>query len=174
MVGVDIGIQLLAVAAGCHDYDTLIHRLELLEDEMKKYRGVVRRHLNGYNIFTKQCSLERTENMRHEIWQYKIEFVDFALDKNIFEKKRVHRKKALHGSDADGDGGELTLRSFTAETSKAYKNLPGKQKKIYKQIAAYISMPPYRKGDQSYRDLVDKIENLIGVGTEQNKKVTNK
>jgi hypothetical protein len=171
MVGVDIGIQLLAAAAGSwHDYDTLMQRLELLEDEMKK-RRVVRRHMNGYNIFTKQRSLERTENMR---FGSIIEFLDFALDKNVFEKKRVHRKKALHGSDADGDGGELTLRSFTAETSKAYKNLPGKQKKIYKQIAAYISMPPYRKGDQSYRDLVDKIENLIGAGTEQNKKVTNK
>src|SRR6056300_944132 len=163
MVGVDIGIQLLAAAAGSwHDYDTLRHRLELLEDEMKKHRGVVRRHLNGYNIFTKQCSLERTENMR---FGSTIEFLDYALDKNVFEKKRVHRKKALHGSDADGDGGALTLRSFTAETSKAYKNLPGKQKKIYKQIAAYISMPPYRKGDQSYRDLVDKIKNLIGAGT---------
>ena len=97
-------------------------------------------------------------------------FLDFALDKNIFEKKRVHRKKALHGSD--GDGGALTLKSFTAETSKAYKNLPGKQKMIYKEIAAYISMPPYRRGDRFYRDLVDKIENLIGAGTEQNKKVT--
>jgi len=161
MVGVDIGIQLLAVAAGWHDHDTLRHRLELLEDEMKKHR-VVRRHLNGYNIFTKQCSLERTENMR---FGSTIEFLDYALDKNVFEKKRVHRKKALHGSDADGDGGALTLRSFTAETSKAYKNLPGKQKKIYKQIAAYISMPPYRRGDQSYRDLVDKIKNLTGAGT---------
>ena len=130
---------------------------------------MVCRRLNGYNIFTKQRSLERTENMR---FGSTIEFLDYALDKNVFEKKRVHRKKALHGSDADGDGGALTLRSFTAETSKAYKNLPGKQKKIYKQIAAYISMPPYRRGDQSYRDLVDKIEILIEAGTEQNKKVT--
>lgn len=160
MVGVDIGIQLLAVAVGRHDYDTLMHRLELLEDEMKKHRGVVRRHLNGYNIFTKQRSLERTENMR---FGSTIEFLDFALDKNVFEKKRVHKKKAI----LDGDGGALTLRSFTAETSKAYKNLPGKQKKIYKEIAAYISMPPYRyrRGDRFYRDLVDKIENLIRAGT---------
>jgi hypothetical protein len=120
----DIGIRLLAAAAGWHDYHTLMQKLDLLEDEVKKHRVVCRR-LNGY--------------------------------------KRVHRKKPLHGSD--GDGGALTLRSFTAETSKAYKNLPGKQKKIYKQIAAYISMPPYRRGDQSYRDLVDKIKNLTGAGT---------
>ena len=85
------------------------------------------------------------------------------LIKTYLRRRRVHRKKPLHGSD--GDGGALTLRSFTAETSKAYKNLPGKQKKIYKQIAPYISMPPYRRGDQSYRDLVDKIKNLTGAGT---------
>jgi len=155
----DIGIGLLAAAAGWHDYDTLMQKLDLLEDEVKKHRVVCRR-LNGYNIFTKQRSLERTENLR---FGSTIEFLDFALDKNVFEKKRVHRKKPLHGSD--GDGGALTLRSFTAETSKAYKNLPSKQKKIYKQIAAYISMPPYRRGDQSYRDLVDEIKNLIGAGT---------
>jgi len=160
MVGVDIGIELLATAAG---YDAMMQKLESklerLEDEVKKHR-VVRRRLNGYNIFTKQRALERTDNITFDSI---FEFLDFALDKNVFEKKRVHRKKALHGSD--GDGGALTLRSFTAETSKAYKNLPGKQKKIYKQIAAYISMPPYRRGDQSYCDLVDKIKNLTGAGT---------
>ena len=109
----DIGIGLLASAAGWHDYDTLMQKLDLLEDEVKKHRVVCRR-LNGYNIFTKQRSLERTENMR---FGSTIEFLDFALDKNVLEKKRVHRKKPLHGSD--GDGGALTLRSFTAETSKA-------------------------------------------------------
>ena len=68
---------------------------------MKKHR-VVCRHLNCYNIFTKQRSLERTKNMR---FGSTIEFLDFAPDKYVFEKKRVHRKKALHGSD--GDGGAL-------------------------------------------------------------------
>jgi len=161
MVEVEVGrIELLTTAAE-HGamMQTLQSRIQQLEDEVKKHR-VVRRHLNGYNIFTKQRALERTDNITFDSI---FEFLDFALDKNVFEKKRVHRKKPLHGSE--GDGGALTLRSFTAETSKAYKNLPGKQKKIYKQIAAYISMPPYRRGDQSYRDLVDKIKNLIGAGT---------
>ena len=58
----DIGIELLAAAAGWHDYDTLMQKLDLLEDEVKKHRAVCRR-LNGYNIFTKQRSLERTDNM---------------------------------------------------------------------------------------------------------------
>ena len=92
-----------------------------------------------------------------------LEFVNYSLDKKVFEKKRVHRKKSRAAGSA-GDG-ESVLGSFIAETSKAYKNLPGKQKKIYKQIAAYISMPPYRRGDQSYRDLVNKIKNLTGAGT---------
>jgi len=70
-----------------------------------------------------------------------LEFLDFELDKNVFEKKRVHKKKTLHGSD--GDVGALTLSSFTAETLKAYKNLPGKHKEICKQIATFISIPPY-------------------------------
>ena len=94
MVGVDIGIGRLAVAAGCHDHDTLMH---ILEDEVKKHRVVCRR-LNGYNIFTKQRSLERTENMT---FGSILEFLDFELDKNVFEKKRVHKKKTLHGSDED-------------------------------------------------------------------------
>ena len=41
-----------------------------------------------------------------------------------------------------------------------------KEKKIYKEIAAYISIPPYRRGDRSYHDLVDKIENLVEVGAD--------
>lgn len=161
MVEVEVGrIELLTTAAD-HGamMQTLQSRIEQLEDEVKKHR-VVRRHLNGYNIFTKQCALERTGGIAFENI---IVFIDYAIENKVFEKKRVHRKKPLHGSD--GDGGALTLRSFTAETSKAYKNLPGKQKKIYKQIAAYISMPPYRRGDQSYRDLVNKIKNLTGAGT---------
>ena len=101
----DIGIGLLVAAADWHDYDILMQKkLDLLEDEMKKHRVVCPR-LNGYNIFTKQRSLERTENMR---FGSTIEFLDFALDKNVFEKKRVHRKKPLHGSN--GDAGALTLR----------------------------------------------------------------
>jgi hypothetical protein len=41
-----------------------------------------------------------------------------------------------------------------------------KEKKIYKEIAAYISIPQYRRGDRSYHDLVDKIENLVEVGAD--------
>jgi hypothetical protein len=75
----------------------------------------------------------------------------------------VHRKKSgAAGSAGDGDG-ESVLGSFIAETSKAYKNMSCKEKKIYKEIAAYISIPPYRRGERSYHDLVDKIENLVEV-----------
>ena len=117
----DIGMGLLAAAAGWHDYHTLMQKLDLLEDEVKKHRVVCRR-LNGYNIFTKQCSLERTENMR---FGSTIEFLDFALDKNVFEKKRVHRKKPLHGSDGDGgacgrgDGGRRAAANDAAEHQPA-------------------------------------------------------
>ena len=33
-------------------------------------------------------------------------------------------------------------------------------------FSAYISIPPYRRGDRSYHDLVDKIENLVEVGAD--------
>ena len=36
----DIGIGLLAAAAGWHDYHTLMQKLDLLEDEVKKHRVV--------------------------------------------------------------------------------------------------------------------------------------
>ena len=158
MVGVDNGIGLLAVAA-CHhyhDHNTLMHKLE---DDVKKHR-VVCLHLNGYNIFVKRCSLERIDGIP---FGSILEFINYSLDKKVFEKKRVHRKKS-RAAGSDGDG-ESVLGSFIAETSKAYKNMSFKEKKIYKEIAAYISIPPYRRGDQSYRDLVDKIKNLIGAGT---------
>ena len=74
------------------------------------------------------------------------------------EKKRVHRKKS-RAAGSVGDG-ESVLGSFVAETSEAYKNMSCKEKKIYKEIAAYISNHPCLKGDQSYRDLVGKIKKI--------------
>lgn len=153
-VEVDNGIGLLAAAAGWYDHDTMMHKLE---NEVKRHR-VRPRRLNGYNIFSKQRSLERTEN---KTFGSIVEFLEFALDENVFERKRIHRKKALHASD--GDGGAFTLKSFTAETSNAYKKLPDEQKNVYKQIAAYISMPPYQREERSYHDLVDKIGKLEGL-----------
>ena len=150
MVEVEVGrIELLTTAAD-HGamMQTLQSRIQQLEDEVKKHR-VVCRHLNGYNIFTKQCALERTGGIAFENI---IEFIDYAIENKVFEKKRVHRKKAVQGV--------LTLKSFTTETSKAYKKLPCKEKKIYKEIAAYISNHPCLKGDQSYRDLVGKIKKI--------------
>ena len=150
MVEVEVGrIELLTTAAE-HGamMQTLQSRIQQLEDEVKKHR-VVRRHLNGYNIFTKQRALERTGGIAFENIN---EFIDYAIENKVFEKKRVHRKKAVQGV--------LTLRSFTTETSTAYKELPGKQKKIYKEIAAYISNHPCLKGDQSYCDLVGKIKKI--------------
>jgi len=148
MVRVDNGIGLLAVAA-CHhyhhDHNTLMRKLE---DDVKKHR-VVCLHLNGYNIFVKRCSLERMDGIP---FSSILEFVNYSLDKKVFEKKRVHRKKSS-AAGSDGDG-ESVLGSFIAETSKAYKNMSCKEKKIYKEIAAYISIPPYRRGDRSYHDLV--------------------
>jgi len=149
------GIRLLAAAADWYEYDH-DKMMQTLEYKVKRHR-VRPRRLNGYNIFSKQRSLERTEN---KTFGSTIEFLDFALDEDVFEKKRIHRKKALHASD--GDGGAFTLKSFTAETSNAYKKLPDKQKKVYKQIAAYISMPPYQRDKQSYHDLVGEIEKLEG------------
>ena len=160
MVGVDNGIGLLAVAA-CHHYHDHNTLMRKLEDDVKKQR-VVCLHLNGYNIFVKRCSLERMDGIP---FGSILEFVNYSLDKKVFEKKRVHRKKSrAAGSDRDG---ESVLGSFVAETSKAYKNMSCKEKKIYKEIAAYISIPPYRRGDRSsYHDLVDKIENLVEVGAD--------
>ena len=155
MVGVDNGIGLLAVAA-CHHYHHDHNTLIKLEGDVKKHR-VVRLHLNGYNIFVKRCSLERIDGIP---FGSILEFINYSLDKKVFEKKRVHRKKSRAAS-SDGDG-KSVLGSFIAETSKAYKNMSFKEKKIYKEIAAYISIP-YRRGDQSYHDLVDKIENLVEV-----------
>jgi hypothetical protein len=134
---------------------------KIMKREMMKNNSnrVVRRHLNSYNIFTKQRSLERTENMK---FGKIIEFLDFALDKNVFEKKRVHKKKDLHAvhGGSDGDGCELTLKAFTAETSNMYKVLPDKHKKIYKEIAAYINNLPCLSGKTVYRNLKVKIEEL--------------
>jgi hypothetical protein len=159
MVGVDNGIGLLAVAA-CHHYHDHNTLMRKLEDDVKKHR-VVCLHLNGYNIFVKRCSLERIDGIP---FGSILEFINYSLDKKVFEKKRVHRKKS-RAAGSDGDG-ESVLGSFIAETSKAYKNMSRKEKKIYKEIAAYISIPPYRRGDRSYHDLIDKIENLVEVGAD--------
>ena len=153
MVGVDNGIGLLAVVA-CHHYHDHNTLMRKLENDVKKHR-VVCLHLNGYNIFVKRCSLERMDGIP---FGSILEFVNYSLDKKVFEKKRVHRKKSRAAGSA-GDG-ESVLGSFIAETSKAYKNMSCKEKKIYKEIAAYISNHPCLKGDQSYCDLVGKIKKI--------------
>ena len=109
MVGVDNGIGLLAVAA-CHHYHEHNTMMRKLEDDVKKHR-VVCLHLNGYNIFVKRCSLERIDGIP---FGSILEFINYSLDKKVFEKKRVHRKKS-RAAGSDGDG-ESVLGSFVAET----------------------------------------------------------
>ena len=89
MVGVDNGIGLLAVVA-CHHYHDHNTLMRKLEDDVKKHR-VVCLHLNGYNIFVKRCSLEHMDGIP---FSSILEFVNYSLDKKVFEKKRVHIERS--------------------------------------------------------------------------------
>lgn len=136
---------------------------EVIKDNLKTRRRMKYLHLNSYNIFVKRRSLEIVDG---KVFSSTLDFIQYVIDTGVFEKKRVHRKKDSRGS-SDDEKGTVFLVPFIRETSLAYKKLSDKEKKMYKEIAVYISIPPWLRKindkNESYFRLVSKVADVEDV-----------
>ena len=114
-----------------------------------------RLRLNGYNVFVKRCSLENRAKPFGNIR----EFLDYAIEEDVFERKRVHRKKnvGLNGESSFAGCASTPILSFIKVTSKAYKKLSDEEKQAYREIAYYIRIPKCLRQEEAYNALVDMI-----------------